>query len=201
MAGKPARSGRKPKGTVAGRSVTVRMPDDVFGDLEAAIKRHPNPSRTLTDEIVGRLRAHISKEREYQRDPALRDWCFLIAEVASYAHYQTPGWHRNPFWYGAFKLAVIGLLNALEPKGEIKPPKGLDPSVDHETPEAQAKAAVNIVLHHLHGMPSRERLSGTGDWSAELLDELDSDRNAYARVRHHLQLVPIQKKGDSDERS
>jgi hypothetical protein len=190
--------GRKPKsGAVAARSVTVRMPEKVFRDLEAALRRHPNQRRTLTDEIVGRLRASISREREHQHDPALRAWRFLISEVADFAHYQTPDWHKNPFWFRAFKLAVMGLLDALEPMGEIQPPENLG-----ETPEAQAKYAVRAVLHNLRGGAGFTRAIGLGlspedrdQAAARFLSDpefpdLEFDRETYAHARRDLQLMP-----------
>jgi hypothetical protein len=192
------------------------MPENVFRDLEAALRRHPNARRTLTDEIVGRLRASISREREHERDPASPAWGFLISEVGGYSHYQMPGWNRNPFWFRAFKLAVIGLLERLEPKGEIKPPKDIDPSEYEETPEAQAGAAVNAVLLQLHAGRSRQYRryesempadAVTDDRTAETLDsamaqaaaELESAEDAYEQVRQDLQIKPIwrqAKKGD-----
>jgi hypothetical protein len=216
MVRKRARGGgRKPKGPIAARAqLTVRMPDDLRSELEAAAQRR---GRNLTDELLGRLRASFARERDRQRDPPLRAWCFLISELASYIHYETPNWHKNPFWFRAFKLGVAGLLDALEPRGEVRPPKDLDPAIDHETPEAQAKAALNIVFHQLHGGKSREyahvhSIAGIReDHDPEVLDQriaaaldnrlaaaladLDFDRDAYAQVRRDLQLKPIWRKG------
>lgn len=200
--------GRKPKGPARMRSqLTVRMPDDIRGELASAVaaKRKRLPNWTLTDELVGRLRASFIRERERERDPPLRAWCFLISEVASFIHYETPNWHKNPFWYRAFKFGLIGLLDALEPQGEVRRPKDLDPSTDEETPEAQAEMAVNIVLHLLRGGRSREeyaaaarqaQLENPDQLAAAILDDLDLDRDAYARVRQDLQLIPARKKGD-----
>jgi hypothetical protein len=190
--------GRKPRGAVPMRSqVNVRMPDGLRAELDAAARKR---GRNVSEELLARLRSSFAREREHQRDPALRAWGFLISEVASYSHFQTPNWHKNPWWFRAFKLAVIELLNALEPRGELRPPK--DSEGAEETPEAQAKIAANIVLHLLRGdQKSREEQRAiaqtagleTSDWA---LDDLELDRNRYARVREDLQLRPTKKRGD-----
>jgi hypothetical protein len=200
--------GRKRSPETPRAQLSIRMQENDRAQLEAAAKRR---DWTVTEELLWRLRASFARDHERQRDPPLRAWCFLISDLASYIHYETPNWHKNPFWFRAFKLGVTGLLDALEPKGEIRSPKDLDPLIDHKTPEAQATAALNIVLHQLHGGKSRresrggpavidERLRAEDtDRAAELLDhqlaaalaDLDFDREAYAQVRQVLQLKPI----------
>ena len=66
--------GRKPKGPVAARSqLTVRMPDDLRAELEAAARRR---NRNLTDELIGRIRVSFAREHEQKRDPATRALLF-----------------------------------------------------------------------------------------------------------------------------
>jgi len=113
--------GRKPKGPVAARSqLTVRMPNDVRAELEAAARRR---NRNLTDELIGRIRVSFAREHEQRRDPATRALLFLISQLAEQVHLNSPiEWHQNPFMFRAFKLAVARLLDALEPSGKIQPP-------------------------------------------------------------------------------
>ena len=66
--------GRKPKGPVAARSqLTVRMPDELRAELEAAARRR---NRNLTDELIGRIRGSFAREHEQKRDPATRALLF-----------------------------------------------------------------------------------------------------------------------------
>jgi hypothetical protein len=194
--------GRKRSPDTPRAQLSIRMQENDRAQLEAAAKRR---GWTVTEELLWRLRASFARDHERQRDPPLRAWCFLISELASFIHYETPNWHRNPFWYRAFKLGLIGLLDALEPQGEVRPPKALDPSTDEETPEAQAEMAVNIVLHLLRGGRSREEYAAAARrahleepdrLAAAIMDDLDLDRDVYARVRQDLQLIPTRKSGD-----
>jgi hypothetical protein len=113
--------GRKPKGPVPARSqLTVRMPDDVRAELEAAARRR---NRNLTDEVIGRIRASFVRDYEQKRDPATRALLFLISQLAEQIHMNSPiEWHQNPFMFKAFKLAVARLLDALEPSGKVQSP-------------------------------------------------------------------------------
>src|SRR5262245_44631170 len=94
--------GRKPKGAVAAGLVAVRMQDDLRAQLDAAAKKR---GYTLTDEVLGRLRASFAREREQRRDRAMRALGFLIATVADVAHLGgrlNKQWHRDPFMFQAF---------------------------------------------------------------------------------------------------
>jgi len=117
--------GRKPKGPVAARSVTVRMPEDVYSELEAAVRQHRNPRRTITDELVARLRHSFGVERQERRDPGLQALVYLIAELAERAHFgiDPERWHRDPWTFGAFKVGVSKLLDVLEPGAGLRDPR------------------------------------------------------------------------------
>jgi hypothetical protein len=85
----------------------------------------------------------------------------LIAELAERASgYQrwspdvtAPQWNRDPFTFRAFKLAVVKLLDALEPEGEIRPPSIPEPfggSVrDYKTPKILAGYVARNTLENL----------------------------------------------------
>jgi hypothetical protein len=98
------------------------------GELEAAAKANRT---NISQELLRRLQTSFNRDREKARDPAMQALCFLIAEVAQQtAGMTTPDmriarileWRTDPFYFRAFKIAVGKLLDALEPKGEIKPP-------------------------------------------------------------------------------
>jgi hypothetical protein len=119
------------------------MPDDVRDRLEAAA--HKN-KRNVSDELVARLRSCFDKEREQDRDPALRALNFVIAQLAervSGGLYVADGglrleqqkeWRTDPFKFRAFKFAVGKLLDALEPSGEMQ----------SSFPEAEAKQSAQF---------------------------------------------------------
>jgi hypothetical protein len=200
--------GRKPKGPVAARLVAVRMPDDLRAELEAAVNRKQKRRKwTLTDELLWRLRVSFNREHEQRRDPATADWCDLIAELARWAHLGHPNWDRDPYWFRTFKLAVFGLLGALEPPGEIKLPKILDDDFGEWPPERQADVAVGRLLLELRSPPSREDAEATaraaslyhkGDpnYFAERMDNFDREQRTFSRLRRNLQLTFKRKKED-----
>jgi hypothetical protein len=102
------------------------MPDDLRGELEAAARKRGG-DRTLTDEVVARLRSSLSRERDDERDPALKALNFVVSQLAE----RVSGgslladrgarlelqreWRTDPFKFRAFKFAVGKLLDALEP--------------------------------------------------------------------------------------
>src|SRR5215831_19622814 len=79
-------------------------------------------------------------------------------------------WYRNPFFFRAFKLGVMKLLDALEPAGEVRspfPPEMLREFSEaanfhvmadqFKTPEAAGSAAANYVLRSLYRItPDRD---------------------------------------------
>jgi plasmid stability protein len=142
------------------------MPDDLRTELEAAAAGH---GHSLTQEMIGRLRESLARERIDRQDPAMRALCFLFQDLAERIHLRQPEfrrdfkWHHNRFYFRTFKLAVAQLLDALEPPGEIKPPGRVrfaedDPGfyaafkqmVDaFKTPESAATYVVTLTLESL----------------------------------------------------
>jgi hypothetical protein len=106
------------------------MPDDLRTELEAAAQRRRH---TLTDELMARLRLSLAREREQERDPAIRALNFVIAQLAERVSGGTymvdkearsgflKEWRTDPFKFRAFKFAVGRLLDELQPPGEISP--------------------------------------------------------------------------------
>lgn len=127
-------AGRKPQGEFSQLTspFSLRMPEDLRKQLEGAAKKS---GRSVSQELLIRLNVSFARERDMERDPAMRALCFLIAEIASQVvgphkfneetKTETPihNWRFEPFFYRAFKLAVGRILDLLEPMGDISPPK------------------------------------------------------------------------------
>jgi len=123
--------GRKPSPHTARAQLTVRMPDDLRAELEVEAQKR---DRTLTDELLARLRSSLANGREQERDPALRALNFVIAQLAeriSSGMYMADrkarlrlqkDWRTDPFKFAAFRFAVGKLLDELQPPGKISPP-------------------------------------------------------------------------------
>jgi Arc-like DNA binding domain len=151
--------GRKPIGPSAARAqFSVRMPDDLRAELEASAAKR---GRTLTQELLWRLRLSLNRERIDRQDQVTRAICFLISDLAEKLHFrQGDNWHRDPFTFRAFKLAVAKLLDALEPSGEaVSPFAKLEGSEVpllrrqaecwFKTPESAATHVATITLQNL----------------------------------------------------
>jgi len=156
--------GRKPNPHTARAQLTIRMPDDMRAELEAAAKKR---GWSLSEELLWRLRVSFAKERAENREPSMRALCFLIAELAEHivgprvvrGKFETAlyDWRSDPFFYRAFKIAVGRLLDALEPPGPIKAYQvtaneaELEPSMERyiasfKTPEARAECSVDYIF-------------------------------------------------------
>jgi hypothetical protein len=155
--------GRKPKGDKAMPSFTWRMPADVRSQLEAAAKK---AGLNLSDELLRRLRASFSREYERRHDPATKALTFLISQAVLRINLSSrpkPQWHRDPFCYQAFRIAVDKILATFEPPGEIVSPHeetavhmenqsgwgkefGAKIRKEFKTPESAAALAADLVL-------------------------------------------------------
>src|SRR6516165_8156849 len=80
--------GRKPIGRSSARAqLSVRMPDDLRTELEAAAAAR---GHSLTQEMIGRLRESLARERIDRQDPAMRALCFLFQNLAESIHLRFP---------------------------------------------------------------------------------------------------------------
>jgi hypothetical protein len=133
------------------------MPDDLRAALEAAAKKH---GRSLTRELIWRLQVSLNRERIDRQDQVMRALCFLFTDLVERLHFRQGGkWHRDPFTFRAFKLAVAKLLDALEPPGEAKSPfsklERSDSALHQQlvdwfkTPESAAAHAAALTLESL----------------------------------------------------
>lgn len=179
--------GRKAKGETSHlrEQMSLRMPTDVREELKKAAKAN---GRSVTQELLIRLKRSFDEDRKNYRDPATRALCFLFAELADHVHYLgTPDWRSNPFLFRAFKLAVIRLLDMLEPAGKIEPPlfrkfllerRDKDEMADNqrkhfirimESPEALAENAANVTLADFYRTAPRYK------WLKSAREKLNSD--------------------------
>jgi len=123
-------AGRKPAGPFKNNTaqLTIRMPDDLRRRLERSAKKK---RWSLSQELLYRLRVSYGSRHEEQfQPPATRAICFLVGHITgmlTLPEVQDRNlalWHRDPFQFRAFRLAVSKLLEALEPRGDIQSPYG-----------------------------------------------------------------------------
>jgi hypothetical protein len=97
------------------------MPEDLREQLEAAAQ---DSRRSVSQELLVRLNNSFGRDRDKDRDPAVRAICFLIAELARHLSWASrkEAWYRNPFVFRAFKIGVARLLDQIEPVGKLEPP-------------------------------------------------------------------------------
>jgi len=112
--------GRKPQGefTQLTSFFGVRMPDDLRKQLERAAVKN---KRSVSQELLARLNSSLARDRDKDRDPALRGLLYLIANLAENLSREGPAAEFETYWrthwktFRAFKIAVGKLLDALEP--------------------------------------------------------------------------------------
>jgi hypothetical protein len=181
-------AGRKPRGPFSQNSamMTVRMPSDLRDELERSANRR---GWSLSQELLWRVRSSYKRQREEERrPPATRALCFLISELAErVGFFDVPNWHRSPFAFRAFHLAVARLLEAIEPVGSMDTNPyeiygnlhpGSWPTRDAaraKAPETVADFMANGLIHEmLHPRPRMEARY------KELLNDSDPERRSLA---------------------
>jgi Arc-like DNA binding domain len=131
--------GRKPQGEFDELTsmFSLRMPQDIRGQLDAAAEKN---GRSAAQELLARLHNSFGRERDKSRDPATRALCFLFSELQSKIAGRASRWHKDPFRFRALTLAIMGLLNELQPQGEMKRPSlALKHPWDRLSKETQAE--------------------------------------------------------------
>jgi Arc-like DNA binding domain len=162
-----AGGGRKPKGDFAGLSspLSIRMPTDLRKELEAAAR---DSGKSITQELLRRLNDSFQRDRNKKRDPASRALCYLLAELIELVKVNMgedrQQWRADPFAFQSIKLGFAQILDALEPKGEIKPPDdiSLNPVavIAATSPDAMAKTAAQLILYWLQTPPRANPAEG-----------------------------------------
>ena len=103
-------AGRKPKGDFANLSThfSVRMPAALDEQVKAACKRS---GHTRNQEILTRLQNSFWRELDEENPRSLRALCFMIAQIPENS------WRTDAYNFRAFRHAVIGLFDKLDPGG------------------------------------------------------------------------------------
>ena len=178
-------AGRKPSGDFSRLSevFTVRMPRSMRTQLDAAARKH---GRVVGQELLTRVQRTFDKEKADQRNPALRALLFLFGELADNLC-RDPNWHKDPFTFRAFKLAIVKLMDALEPKGEMSPPPERYPGAGiYKTPKSAANDAADIVLLEVYKaepLEGFEDLLREGPWFGHGGKEFPAPEEALAVAR------------------
>lgn len=187
-----AKKGRKPKGEFGGK--LSNFSTRIQPETRKALEHEAAAAGLSISQLAERLLvAGLAKRRDNERDKAMRALCFVIAETAhqvvgphvlneeTKAEVPMFNWRSDPFFYRAFKLAVVQILDAHEPKGEIKAPEigmNLNPVSEDatqelcsagaryiesfNTPEARADYTADNILNSLMTVPR---------WSMEERDQ------------------------------
>jgi hypothetical protein len=187
-----AKRGRKPKGEFAGKQAnfSTRIQPETRMALEAEAKA----TGLSISQLAERLLINGLKERRTaEKDPAMRALCFLIAQLARHVVGPTGAdWRSAPFFYEAFKFAVVQLLDALDPPGTYgesnmivkEPPSAaINPSLQRylasfQNPQVRAEYSADLVLSLLREIPfwpegHRERANRiVGEFSPSSVGEL-----------------------------
>jgi hypothetical protein len=126
-------AGRKPNDPSGpGKPFSVRVPEDVLGQLRA--KARKNPDGSVSEEMIRLLRSGLDR---CNRPRGLRA-LFLLIETLNRNFEEQPhqkdaplSWQSDPYFFEAFKAAVTHIMDAARPPGEVvqPPPEPDDPNV------------------------------------------------------------------------
>jgi hypothetical protein len=157
--------GRKPK--PPGEGKTAQFQARISADVRAALDTEAAATGLSVSAIAsGLLRDGLrsKREREFERDDPMRALWYLVAEAAKeicgwreVRERRKPGldWRTNPFAHEALKLAIVKIMNALRPAGDIRPPSATERKSialfgPFDTAKARAEHVAKIILHNLH---------------------------------------------------
>jgi hypothetical protein len=160
--------GRTPKGEFAGKlaNFSTRIQPETRKALDAEAEATGLSISQLAEKL---LRDGLKERRAAEKDPAMRALCFLIAQLARHVVGPTDAsWRSSPFFYEAFKFAVVQLLDALDPPGTYgEPPQmtvaeppgaAINPSLQRylasfRNSQARAEYSADLVLSLLREIP------------------------------------------------
>jgi hypothetical protein len=188
--------GRKRLGPSVARNLTIRIDDELRErlEIEAGSRAKRKRNWNLSQEILMRLNQSLYREPEGRRDTATRAICFLISElIKAGIRPNNDLWHRDPFLFRSFRLAVGNFLSKIEPLGEIIAPARPLTSV-LKTPELLAEYLSEMLLENLfmpmatptqlaEAVKAVER-DNLGD--EEVASELLREEYGFERARRHL---------------
>ena len=115
--------------------------------LESAAKKK---GWSLTQEILWRVQNSFEQDSKFSSvDPPARALTFLFEENLNWVYevcelwvtegeeHRADEWHLDRFTFRMFRIALCKLLEALEPKGEIRPPLDWKKLAEDVEPELQ----------------------------------------------------------------
>jgi len=143
--------GRKRLGPSVARNLTIRIDDELRERLETEASNRARRKRNwnLSQEILMRLNQSLDREQEGGYDTATRAICFLISElIQAGIRPNNDLWHRDPFLFRSFRLAVGNFLSKIEPPGKIIAPARTLTSV-LKTPQLLAEYLSEMLLDNL----------------------------------------------------
>jgi len=139
--GRRKRAGR-PRFTESGKGsyFSTRISQRTRDLLEAEAKRHRESLSTVAEHLLQIGLEEKAERRKRKKKGPLRALCFLLdrlTEDISGPHVQDPKyfWYLNPYMFQAFRTAVLHLLDALKPHGELVTPPSV-PARDEEELDA-----------------------------------------------------------------
>jgi hypothetical protein len=108
------------------------------------------------------------KAQRRNRGRPLRALCFLVEQLSRYVSSPYGGdpkheWHLDPFVFAAFRAAILHMLDALRPPGEVVPPPVQSPLSLPDTPDDRG---VECARHLLLSMQIRD-FAERFDWHVE----------------------------------
>jgi hypothetical protein len=156
--------GRKPK--PPGEGKTAQFQARIAADLRARLDAEAAATGLTVSAIAsGLLRdgLRLRREREFERGDPMRALWYLIAEAAKMicgwkkvGEGRKPGfnWRANPFAHETLRLAIVEIMNALRPAGDIRPPsaeelKSIALFEPFNTAKVRAQHVAKIILQNL----------------------------------------------------
>jgi hypothetical protein len=185
--------------------ISVRINEQILSQLREAAG-----DRSLSREINNRLARSLDRDRENDRSPPLRAFCFLLSQVVERAGIPDfpHNWHQDPFRFQAAALAFMEVMGAFSPKGQVRRPKAVDDFIRErrqlskgtaletleaesikemerawKTPETLARVIADEVLgDFIHGAPSPgEYMKELQSLEAAGFGKLNKDETDYLR--------------------
>jgi hypothetical protein len=147
-------AGRKRLGASVARNLTIRIDDEMRGQLEAAVEERAQRKRNwnLSQEILYRLGESLRRERDERRDPAGRTFGRLVAQIiyligSGNLEDRQRDWRTDPYAFRAVASCLTQLFVELEPSGELVLPT--DGPFRRKSPDETGAVVATMLLIEL----------------------------------------------------
>jgi hypothetical protein len=144
--------GPKPRPDISKTSIfTVRLRPEERAALEELARRH---KRTLSAEILWRLRRAIANDREIRKDFG-NERNYALVQMAGRVMQRFEGttgrdWMSSPYLFAQFRKSLDTILEAFAPEGDPEPPKTgnllVDTILDQQGQMEGRKVILEVVL-------------------------------------------------------